>query len=104
MSTPERVEAANAILRAIREATGIWPTTFLSRLRTTEVSDARTIAAWQLKEAGFTTPEIAAILNRNRTTILHSFKAYADNYDYCKGFAEKADKVTALLTDKQLHP
>lgn len=99
MSTPERVETANAILHAVGQATGIWPTTFLSRLRTTEVSDARTIAAWELKKAGFTTPEIAAILNRDRTTVLHSFKAYADNYEYCKGFAQKADKVKATLTN-----
>lgn len=89
MSTPERIETANAILRAVSTATGIGLTIILSRLRSTEVSDARNIAAWELKEAGFTTPEIAAILNRDRTTVLHSFKAYADNYDFCKAKASR---------------
>ena len=46
--------------------------------------------------------EIANLINRDRTTVLHLLKVYKDEIKYNPYFRAMAEKVNKKLIDKQL--
>jgi chromosomal replication initiation ATPase DnaA len=85
--TPDRVACAllraldeaghGALVRSVSEHYGIrHPETLLGRSRHARIAFARHHLAWELKELGYSFPEVGRALGRDHTTIMASCRTF----------------------------
>ena len=90
MTIPDR------LFQIIEQQTGLTREQITSQDRHERLVYARRIICLYMKDAGYTTPEIAAAINRHRTYIIHIFKTNNDQYQYNPNFRRMFNQISTI--------
>lgn len=86
-----------AIILAAAQACGLAPADITGRSQRQAVSDARHIAAYLLRQAGYPLPAIGLALGRHHTTVMASLRQHQALCQHCQEFRGKAEAAQAAM-------
>ena len=90
MTIPDR------LFQIIEQQTGLTREQITSQSRQERLVYSRRIICLYMKDAGYTTPEIAAAINRDRTSVIHYNITSDAQYQYNPNFRRMFDTIAAI--------
>ena len=94
---PRQYGMVKVIIKWAADFTGVSSAKMIGRGRSQEISKARWLAMWLIREhRGLSTPAIGRIFNRDHTTVLHGLDRVSDVYPNLEAISVKAMEELGL--------